>query len=107
MVTHAFVIASLDRSRVVGTRRVLRRMREIVRLVPLSCDDDSALLLSERDRALLRDPDRTLIGIVLAVEEPRVGEVAVVRDVDPVRAGPHERADDGLREEEARPRSRP
>src|SRR4029450_9223773 len=35
-----------------------------------------------------------------ALQVPRIGEVAVVRDVDPVRPGPHERADYGLGEEE-------
>src|SRR6266404_4572998 len=40
-------------------------------------------------------------GVVLAVEQPRVREVAVVRDLDVVGAGPHECAHHCLGEEEA------
>src|SRR5207302_5274680 len=56
--------------------------------------------LREADGPCLGGEDRSLAGITRAVEIPRIGEVAVVGDADVVRTSPHERAHDGLREEE-------
>ena len=76
-------------------------MRQVVGLVALGRDDEHTLVLGVLDGATLGGPDGPLLGVVAAVEEPRVGEVAVVRHVDAVGPRPHEGADDGLGEEEA------
>jgi hypothetical protein len=58
-------------------------MGQVVGLVPLRGDDDDAVVLGVLNRPPLRIPDCPLLGVVLAVEQPRVREVAVVGDVDP------------------------
>src|SRR5262249_52759495 len=59
------------------------------------------LRLSVVDGALLGLPDSALSGVIDAVEQPRIGEVAVVGYLDVVRGDPHEGADDHFRVEEA------
>src|SRR5207247_6255522 len=80
----------------VRARDVHRRMREILALVPFGRHDGDAVVHREADGALLSLPDRALGRVVAAVEQERVGEVAVVRDVDVVGAGPDERTDHSL-----------
>src|SRR5438093_69322 len=63
-------------------------------------DDYHALQHRVLDGARLRNPDRALGRVVLAVEVVGVGEIAVVGHVEVVRAGPHEGAHHGLGEEE-------
>src|SRR5437867_10449847 len=81
---------------VIGTGNVLRRMRQVIALVTFSGNDDGPLLHREPDSALLGLPDGPLIRVILAVEEERIGEVAVVGYVDVVSPSPHEGADHRL-----------
>ena len=76
-------------------------MREILALVPHRGDHRDSLRLRELDCPLLRLPDGALDRVVAAVEEIRIGEVAVVRHVDVVRRCPDERADHRFGKEEA------
>jgi hypothetical protein len=69
-------------------------------LVPLGRDDQGAARLRVPDRAPLGGPDGPLSLVVEAVEQPRIGEIGVVGDVDAVRGRPHEGEDHHLREEE-------
>src|SRR5262249_47850092 len=89
------------RRRVVRAGGVLGRVRQVVGLVAVGRAHQRALGLGEPDGPPFRYPDRPLPCVVAAVEQPRVGEVAVVGDVDVVGAGPHERAHHGLGEEES------
>src|SRR5437867_13100144 len=91
----------LGARREIGTGYILCGMRKIIALVAFRGDNDRALLHGEPDGPLLRLPDRPLLGVVLAVEQERIGKVAVVCDIDMVRTGPDERANNRLREEVA------
>src|SRR5207237_10197849 len=80
---------------------VLARMGEVVFEVALGRDHGHVLLHRVANGPRLGLPDRPLGGIVLTVEVPGVGKVAVVGHVEVMAAGPDEGADHHLREEEA------
>src|SRR6266851_1700257 len=70
-------------------------------LVAISSYHHRALLYGKANGAALGLPNGALAGVVAAVEEPGVGEVAVVCDLNVVRACPHKGADNSLWEEES------
>src|SRR5207247_6925853 len=84
-----------------GTRTddVLRWVGQVIREVAFSRNDRDAPAERVANRPTLGVPDCPLLGIVAAIEQPRVNKIAVVGHVDLVGGRPHERADNRLGEE--------
>src|SRR5512136_2748648 len=76
-------------------------MGKVVGKVPRSRDDHRPVLHGKADGTPLGLPDGALDRVILAVEIPGIGEIAVVGYLDVVRPRPHERAHYGFREEKA------
>src|SRR5690606_11255154 len=98
----ARVDGALDRRGVVGAGGVVDRVRgQVVVGVAGRRHVQGALELGVQLGPVDRVQDGLLVRVVLAVVQPRVDVVAVVRDLHAVVGGEHEGADDVLRVEEA------
>src|SRR2546427_6211832 len=94
------VDSTLDGRRIVGALDIHGWVRQVIREVSYCSDHRDSLAHSETNGPLLGFPDGSLCWIIVAIEIERIGEVTVVRHVEAVRAGPHERANHRLRKEE-------